>query len=195
MGGDVTVESVYGKGSTFTATIIQGVQDNKPMGALGGFQDSPQAANLQAAFIAPGLSVLLVDDVSTNLLVATGLLSPYNFDIVECLGGEQALEVAKKAKFDLMFIDHMMPGWDGVETLKRIRELGGEYSKVPAVALTANAVNEARDMLLASGFDDFLAKPIEVELLAAILEKWVPKNLRQQPQAAKAGQTEPSIEA
>ena len=186
MGGDVTVESVYGKGSTFTATILQRVESAAPMGASGVSQPAPPPPQQGPAFQAPDVSVLVVDDISTNLIVASGLLSPYGFKIIECLGGEEALEAAKTTQIDLMFIDHMMPGWDGVETLRRIRGLGGRYLKVPAVSLTANAVKEARDMLLSSGYDAFLAKPIEIEKLAAILDQYVPSNSRQ---STRSGQT------
>ncbi|MDR2455655.1 MAG: transporter substrate-binding domain-containing protein [Deltaproteobacteria bacterium] len=179
MGGDLTVESVYGQGSIFTANIIQGVDSLTPMGTVALSHEALPPGPRGPAFQAPHLKVLVVDDISTNLIVASGLLSPYGFEVIECLSGEEALEAAKSSQIGLMFIDHMMPGWDGVETLAKIRELGGSYSSVPMVALTANAVTEAKDMLLASGFDDFLAKPIEIETLAAILDRWVPQEVRQ----------------
>ena len=179
MGGDVTVESVFGRGSKFTATVIQKIDSPAPMGEIAAFHASMPPPQDGPAFLAPDFKVLVVDDLYTNLVVASGLLAPYGFEVIECLGGKEAIEIAESMEIGLMFIDHMMPDMDGVETLSRIRALGGRYSSVPAVALTANAVREAMEMLLASGFDEFLSKPIEIDKLDALLDRLVPQEARQ----------------
>jgi signal transduction histidine kinase/ActR/RegA family two-component response regulator len=181
MGGEVTVESVYGTGSTFTATILQKVLDPRLMD-LEAYQASRSIRKeVDIPFVSPGFEVLLVDDIETNLMVAVGLLAPYKFETTSCKSGEEALKAAKTRRFDLMFIDHMMPKMDGVETLKRLREAQGGQRGVPAVAFTANAMKGTRELLLASGFDDFISKPVNTEELTALLDKWVPKNRRQAP--------------
>jgi len=129
-------------------------------------------------FTAPGANVLIVDDVSTNLSVAEGLMLPYKMNIKLCKSGMEAIEAISFERFDLVFMDHMMPEMDGIEASARIRALGAVdpyYKSVPIIALTANAVSGAREMLLENGFDDFLSKPIETVKLDAILEKWIPK--------------------
>ncbi len=127
-----------------------------------------------ARFVAPDASILIVDDNVTNLKVAEGLMRPYNMKITTALSGREALEYLRKTTYDIVFMDHMMPELDGVETTALIREMEGEYyKKLPIVALTANAVNGAREMFLASGFNDFIAKPIELSYLDRVLRAWL----------------------
>jgi CheY-like chemotaxis protein len=128
-------------------------------------------------FTAPGADILVVDDIETNLQVARGLLSPYGMRIKLCLSGKEAILAIAQRRYDLVFMDHMMPEMDGVETVSRIRAFAGDpyYKKLPIVALTANVVSEAIKMLLNSGFNDFLSKPIGVGELDAILKKWIPE--------------------
>ncbi|MCL2003149.1 MAG: PAS domain-containing protein [Oscillospiraceae bacterium] len=133
-------------------------------------------------FSAPDAKVLVVDDINTNLVVANGLLRPYNMRVDLCRSGMDALEAIKARRYDLVFMDHKMPRMDGVETKDRIRAMGdgdSYYKTVPIVALTANAVNDAKKMFLENGFDDFLAKPIDTVELNAILKKWIPKHKRE----------------
>jgi signal transduction histidine kinase/CheY-like chemotaxis protein len=125
-----------------------------------------------ARFIAPSARVLVVDDVSTNLKVAEGLMLPYKMQIDLCFNGYDAIESVKQGNYDLVFMDHMMPEIDGIETTKRIRELGMD---LPIVALTANAVSGTRDTFISNGFNDFLSKPVDIVKLNFILEKWLPK--------------------
>ncbi len=128
-----------------------------------------------ARFVAPEAMVMIVDDNMTNLKVAEGLMRPYNMKITTALSGREALEYLRKAEYDIVFMDHMMPELDGVETTALIREMEGEYyKKLPIVALTANAVNGAREMFLSSGFNDFIAKPIELSYLDRVLRVWLP---------------------
>lgn len=129
-------------------------------------------------FIAPRANILIVDDNQMNLKVASGLLRPYQIKIVTADSGKTAIELLKEKTFDMIFMDHMMPGMDGVETLKRIRAMERDVCKtVPIVALTANAVSGAREMFLKEGFCDMVAKPIEMSLFERVLQRWLPEEL------------------
>jgi signal transduction histidine kinase/HPt (histidine-containing phosphotransfer) domain-containing protein/ActR/RegA family two-component response regulator len=179
MGGDIAVESEYGKGSTFTATVRQGVADWTHADFSGkGYHNERFDVTPRVLFSAPGFRVLIVDDIATNLSVASGLLSPFQMEITTCLGGREAIDMAGARDFDMIFIDHMMPGMDGIETAKKIRGIGGRYDKVPLVALTANAIAGMREMFLANGFDDYLSKPIETAKLNELMERWIPLEAR-----------------
>ncbi|GHV03818.1 hypothetical protein AGMMS50229_03820 [Campylobacterota bacterium] len=151
-------------------------------------------------FIAPSARVLIVDDVPTNLVVAEGLMSPYHMVINTCASGKEAIALATEHKYDIIFMDHMMPEMDGIEATAAIRALDGEqtptayyrgvptnnadqaqttyYRSVPIVALTANAISGMKEMFLQKGFSDYLAKPIEMSKLDEIISKWIPKEKR-----------------
>ena len=132
--------------------------------------------NMQIKFTAPEAKILIVDDNALNLKVAAGLMKPYRMQLFTAESGARAIEMLRAEKFDLVFMDHMMPEMDGVETTKIIRNQNGEYFRsLPIIALTANAVNGAREMFISSGMNDFLAKPIEVEMLDKILRNYLPK--------------------
>jgi CheY-like chemotaxis protein/HPt (histidine-containing phosphotransfer) domain-containing protein/two-component sensor histidine kinase len=129
-------------------------------------------------FIAPNARILIVDDVRTNLTVAEGLMLPYKMQIDLCISGIESIEMIKKISYDLVFMDHMMPEMDGMETVKRIRGLGDEdsyFANLPIAALTADAVFGTREKFLSNGFDDFLSKPIDLIKLNSVLEKLLPK--------------------
>jgi len=128
-------------------------------------------------FIAPKARILVVDDISTNLKICEGLLLPYKMHVDSCLSGFDAIELVKKNEYDIVFMDHMMPDMDGVETTKRIREMG--KTELPIIALTANAVSGVKEMFLSSGFNDFMSKPIDTKKLDSTLEKWLPKEKRE----------------
>jgi len=131
-------------------------------------------------FIAPAARVLVVDDLVTNLRVAEGLLLPYRMKIDVCQSGEDSIRLVQNNRYDIVFMDHMMPEMDGVEATLKIRELEGDYYKnLPIIALTANAVSGVKEMFLKNGFNDFLAKPIELIKLYAILEAWLPAEKRE----------------
>lgn len=122
----------------------------------------------------PYVRILVVDDNAVNLQVATGLMSPYHMRI-DCVdSGKKALKKVQEQDYDLVLMDHMMPEMDGVDAVRCIRSLPGEkFANLPIVALTANAMPEARAMFLREGFHDFLAKPIETVRLNEVLVKWL----------------------
>jgi CheY-like chemotaxis protein len=128
-----------------------------------------------ARFIAPDAEVLVVDDNLTNLKIAQGLLKPFQMKVSICKSGAQALAIAATCRYDLVFMDHMMPDMDGIETAVRLRGIA-EYRDVPIVALTANAISGMREMFLEKGMNDFLSKPIDPEKLEAVLCNWIPKD-------------------
>jgi CheY-like chemotaxis protein len=125
-------------------------------------------------FTAPQAKVLIVDDTLTNLKVAQGLLMPYQMQIDLCESGEDALDLAVNHQYDIIFMDHMMTGMDGIETTAKLRAIK-KHEHTPIVALTANAVSGMREMFLNNGMDDFLPKPIDPVRLDDVLNKWIPK--------------------
>ncbi|MBR6669137.1 MAG: response regulator [Ruminococcus sp.] len=127
------------------------------------------------SFTAPKARVLIVDDAEINLKVASGLMQPYNMELITADSGPSAINKIRFQNIDLVFMDHMMPEMDGVEATRIIRSMNGEYyKKLPIIALTANAVNGAREMFKESDFNDFIAKPIELLALDRVLKKWIP---------------------
>lgn len=125
-------------------------------------------------FIAPSAEVLIVDDNAINLTVAEGLLEPLKMKIDTALGGKEAIDKISGHHYDIIFMDHMMPELDGVETTHIIRRFHTEYDDVPIIALTANAVDGTREMFLREGMNDFVAKPIEIRTLISKVKMWLP---------------------
>lgn len=130
---------------------------------------------VENTFVIPEAEILIVDDNAVNLTVAEGLLRVFMAQITKAQSGKESIELVTKKKYDLIFMDHMMPEMDGVEATHKIRELGGWCKDVPIVALTANAMSEARGMFLKEGLNDFVAKPIEMREITECLRKWIPK--------------------
>jgi PAS domain S-box-containing protein len=157
---------------------------------LNGTTISPEIRKTVVRFIAPNAKILIVDDIMTNLKVAQGLLVPYRMQVDICDNGNGAVAMVKENQYDLIFMDHMMPGIDGIEATAQIRALEGEYfSRVPVIALTANAIVGVREMFLSKGFNDYLAKPIEISRLNELMEKWIPRYKRLKPIAETANRT------
>ena len=125
-------------------------------------------------YTAPEASVLVVDDSRMNLKVFAGLMRASGVQIVEAISGERCLELLRQRKFDLVFLDHMMPGMDGVETLHVIKD-ENLCEDTPVVMMTANAIVGEREKYLAMGFDDFLSKPILPYVLDRMVVKYLPK--------------------
>lgn len=126
-------------------------------------------------FVAPDAKILIVDDSRVNLTIASGLLEPLRMKIDTSQSAAEAIEKIHNSKYDLIFMDHMMPGVDGVEATHIIRRLIPSYNDVPIIALTANAIGSAREMLIREGMDDFVAKPIDLKVVISKLLKWLPK--------------------
>ncbi len=175
MGGEIWVESEYGKGSTFYFYIIQEVKDATPCEFSR--NQAVEVKKFEVDFKAPEAKVMVVDDMNVNLRVAAGILKKFDIvpDLVE--SGVDCVEMIKRQKdYELIFMDHMMPGMDGIEATKEIRAMNEEYTdKLPIVALSANAVKGMETEFKAGGMNDFIPKPIDVERLGRILKKWLPK--------------------
>lgn len=173
MKGTIEVESVYGQGTAFTVKIPQKIVDAR---VLAEQPETPvKELHQVSSFVAEDYRVLVVDDNLINRKVITGFLKKYKFDLTEAASGPDAISLVKEKKFDLIFMDHMMPGMDGVEAMDIIRrECGENGAKAVIIALTANAMEGVREKLLTLGFQDFIAKPIDKELLNEVLAKWIP---------------------
>ncbi|MCI8382093.1 MAG: response regulator [Lachnospiraceae bacterium] len=140
-----------------------------------GFEEA-QAAG-RKPFSCTGVRALAVDDEEMNLVVAKGVLGSYGIQVDTCLSGREAVTRCADISYDIVFLDHMMPGFDGVETLKKIREMkNGIYQDLPVIALTANTVSGAREMFRSEGFTEFIPKPIERAVLERVLRKVLPEH-------------------
>ncbi|MCL1793133.1 MAG: PAS domain S-box protein [Oscillospiraceae bacterium] len=191
MKGEILVESELGKGSTFTVRLPQGLVDDQVLGVqmaenLHQFRTNSSRAQMKRAQISrepmPYGSVLIVDDVETNIYVAKGLMAPYELKIESADSGFAAIEKIKHGKeYDIVFMDHMMPQMDGVEATRILRDMGYNH---PIVALTANAIAGQADIFLGNGFDDFISKPIDVRQLNNVLNKLVRD--KQKPETIEA---------
>lgn len=179
MRGTIRVDSVYGEGSTFTVTIPQQVCDERPLAEVPQTIKEEEMANAPM-FKAEGYRILVVDDNLINRKVALGMLKQYCFDLAEAASGQEAIDMVKAEKYDMILMDHMMPDMDGVEATKIIRSQCGNNGRTPViVALTANAMQGAKEMFLRNGFQDFLAKPIDKKLMHVMLTKWIPDRYKE----------------
>lgn len=172
MGGDIEVESTYGVGSKFTIHISQKISDSSVV-----VEKFKTQEENEPKVVAPDAKVLVVDDNAVNLKVSQGLIRTFGITVDTCKSGRECLEILKDTKdYDIIFIDHMMPELDGIDTLNMIRSDPSEYmKKVPLIALTANVVSGVREMFISEGFDDYVPKPIDMVWLNAILRKYLPK--------------------
>jgi len=184
MEGQIEVESERGKGSTFSFRLRQGYVDDAVLGAdvsekLRNFSYIDDKRINTQKLVRINLNyarVLVVDDMQTNLDVASGLLRKYQMQVDVLTSGQAAIDRIKSGTpaYNAVFMDHMMPGMDGIETVDRIRALGTEYAKkVPIIALTANAIQGTDKMFFAHDFQAFISKPIDVMELDSVLRKWV----------------------
>lgn len=141
-------------------------------------QDACMVTEEYHNFIAPEASILIVDDNEMNLKVATGLLQPLQMKIDTAESGKRALQLIQNHKYHIIFMDHMMPVMDGIETTQKLRAMEGDYYKnIPVVALTANALMDARQKYTQAGMNDFVAKPIEMKEICNCIKRWLPREL------------------
>ncbi|MBR6382834.1 MAG: response regulator [Lachnospiraceae bacterium] len=179
MGGEISVESEYGKGSEFTVSIPQKIVSEEP---IGNFREKfeKSISELKAPkenFHAPNASILIVDDTVMNLTVARGLLKKTRVIIDTAMSGEESIELAKEKAYDLILMDQRMPGMDGITAMHHIKEDGnGLNAGTPVICLTADAVSGAREKYLAEGFEDYITKPIDSRALLDALLKYLPKD-------------------
>ena len=177
MHGDIHVESAYGEGSEFTVRIPQRIAGGGPVGEfrMSFVNDFTASQPYSAAFRAPKAQILIVDDTRMNLTVAIGLLSKTRMKIDTATSGEGALEMTRSAVYDLILMDQRMPGMDGLETMRGIREQeNGLNRETPVICMTADAVQGARERYLAEGFTDYISKPIDSKELELMLKKYLP---------------------
>ncbi len=175
MGSELKIESEYEKGSEFSFDLVQKIVDEKPLGDFRARIDKINEAKVSMSYTAPNASILIVDDNKMNRMVFKGLIKKTKIQIEEAENGLECLEILKDKSFDIIFLDHMMPDMDGVETLENIREKK-LCEGVPIVMLTANAIVGDKEKYLNMGFDDFLSKPIIPEVLDGMLVKYLPEN-------------------
>ncbi|MBR4903042.1 MAG: response regulator [Selenomonadaceae bacterium] len=185
MSGWITVNSVYGKGSTFEVTIPQKIIGDS---VVGSFENKLQSADKQekykASFIAPDAKILVVDDNEMNLMVVQGLLKETKIKIETAGGGREALQKLSETCYDVIFLDQMMPSLDGIQTLRLAKDMPENKSKgTPTIALTANAISGAKEMFLSEGFADYLSKPVEPRSLEEMLIQYLPPEKVQSPTA------------
>lgn len=177
MGTSLEVDSVYGEGSDFHFKLKQKVTKWEP---LGDYEAAYRAAvsgrkKYKEKFVAPKATVLVVDDTPMNLTVFVSLLKTTKVQIDTAESGRSALELTREKKYDVIFLDHMMPEMDGIETLQNLREEKDNPNlETPVICLTANAISGAREKYLAAGFDDYLTKPVEVDRLEEMLLHYLP---------------------
>lgn len=193
MGSSLKVESEYGKGTAFSFVIYQSVVDDQPIGNFEKRTENLYQEEIyEVSFVAPEAKILVVDDNEINRRVFKGLLKQTLVQIVEASSGFECMELVQEERYDIIFMDHMMPELDGIETLHRMKKLSGnKCSEVPVIALTANAVVGAKEKFLEEGFDDYLSKPIQGEKLEAIVKRYLSKELCRPGSGEKdTGQTE-----
>lgn len=180
MGGSLTCNSVYGEGSEFNLSIRQKIVDETPIGLFVEHNDESAKGPYVPKFIAPDADVLVVDDNPMNLSVMKGLLKATRIFVTTASSGEECLEKMKTTKFNIVFLDHMMPGMDGIETIGRIRQ---SDTDIPVYALTANA-SVGEEFYKSKGFTGYLAKPVDSQALEATIMKHLPEEIMLKPEKA-----------
>ena len=176
MQGNIEVESVYGKGATFRVYLPQDIVEKTPIGEISLVDSHYEKKIYKESFVAPEAKILVVDDNEMNLFVVEKLLKKTKVQIVTCLSGEEALKRTEDEYFDVILLDHMMSGLDGVATLHLIRTSeSNKCKKVPVIVLTANALAGEKEEYLKAGFDGYISKPIDGLLLESLLLNFLSK--------------------
>ena len=185
MGGSVEVTSEYGRGSTFSVRLPQKVVDSTPIGEfeMEAVAETDTQGVYMEKFHAPEARILVVDDNNMNLMVVKGLLKKTKVQIVTCNNGRECLERMQKEHFHIILLDHMMPGMDGMEVIKRTRTLENNMcTSTPIIALTANALKGMKEMYLEAGVTVYLSKPVDGEKLEQMVRKYLPEELVHTPE-------------
>ena len=180
MDSEINIESVYNEGSCFWFELKARISDPKPIGAFTASDDHPQTVSKTARinFTAPQAKVLIVDDNKINIIVLKNLLRMNEVQVDMAMSGEACIDCVKDEEYNIIFMDHMMPGMDGIETLKTISNMEDNRSRdAVVIALTANAVSGVEDMYKDEGFTDYLLKPVEFDKLENMLYKYLPNEL------------------
>ena len=178
MDSKLTLESVYGEGSCFSFTLCQEIEDDTPIGDYKKrLKDSYENRNEQKLISAPKARILVVDDNDMNRKVCINLLKLMQVKPDVVSSGMETIDCMKSGTYDIVFLDHMMPKMDGIETMKRLREDKLIPPETVVIALTANAVVGAREMYLEAGFDDYLSKPIALKELEEKLMEYLPDKI------------------
>ena len=176
MGGQIEVESTYGEGSTFIVSLKQKVCSDEKIGDFvkNYRKSSGRLRKYQTGYTAPEVKLLVVDDNQINLQVVKNLLKKTFMQVATCTNGKDALELMCKNRYDVILMDHMMPGMDGIETLKKSKEIDGNHNtETPIIALTANTISGAKEMYMREGFTDYLSKPIVGKILEDKIAKYI----------------------
>jgi CheY-like chemotaxis protein len=189
MGSTIQVESEYGKGAVFSFDLKQKVVNPEPLGEFETAYKNlyKERAPYQVQFVAPDAKVLVVDDNEINLKVFVKLLRQTKMQIDTAESGDACIELFKRNFYDVIFLDHMMPGKDGIETIKEMKECEDTPNQsTPIICLTANAVSGMREMYIKAGFDDYLTKPIDTGRLEGMLLNYLSTDLVQAPENESA---------
>ena len=174
MGSSLEVESEYGKGSRFYFDLKQRIVDQTPIGN-NFLQKEKMETEDKGYLYAPDAEILVVDDNQMNLKVAVGLLKRSNIKVDTASSGRQCIGMVKKKQYDIIFMDHMMPEMDGIETMKALRKSEFLPANTKIIVMTANAIAGAKEQYLAEGFDNYLSKPIAVDGLEKALAEYLPE--------------------
>lgn len=180
MGGKIRVKSEYGKGSVFTALVPQQVINTEPLGDFQRkYQQYVHSEELnQPILLAPKAKILVVDDVEMNIKVAQNYLKQTKARIDTAYSGEECLRMIRQERYDIIFLDHMMPEMDGIDTLQAMKQSKDHLNaETPVIVLTANVIVGAKEKYLEAGFADYLSKPICEDELMELLNKYLPKEL------------------
>ena len=189
MGGTLTCKSVYGEGSEFILQLKQKIVDDTPIGVFTEHEDAGAKGPYVPKFVAPDADILVVDDNPMNLNVIKGLLKATRVFVTTASSGEECIEKMKSSRFNVVFLDHLMPGMDGIETIGKIRETD---SDVPVYALTANST-VGEDFYVSKGFNGYLTKPIDSEALERTIMKHLPEQMMEKPESAQLAAEPDSI--